>query len=268
MTANQARGLAREAKNSTVLHVLARVGFAVNGVVHALIGLIALGIARGGGGTADQSGAFAQLAATPGGVFILWAIVVGMAALALWLFLSSVLVSRREPAKRLAHFAQEFGKALAYSVLAGTALIFALGGSTDSASSTSEASSNLLATPGGTVAAVAVAVLIVGIGVYFIVKGARQGFTNDIVVPAGPAGKATVALGVFGYIAKGVVLFVVGVLFAVAAFTVDPAKATGLDGALKSLATLPFGVVILSLIGVGLIAYGAYCLVRAFVARL
>jgi hypothetical protein len=44
---------------------------------------------------------------------------------------------------------------------------------------------------------------------------------------------------------------------------VDASEATGLDGALKSLAALPAGGVLLAAIGVGLVAYGVYCFVRA-----
>ena len=39
---------------------------------------IALGVATGGGGEADQGGALGQLASRPGGVFVLWLIVVGL----------------------------------------------------------------------------------------------------------------------------------------------------------------------------------------------
>ena len=71
-----------------------------------------------------------------------------------------------------------------------------------------------------------------------------------------------------GYIAKGIAVGVVGVLFVVAALTHDPEKASGLDGALKSLADLPFGTFILWLVGAGLIIYGVYCFARARYARM
>jgi len=77
-----------------------------------------------------------------------------------------------------------------------------------------------------------------------------------------------VTLGVVGYVAKGIALFAVGVLFVVAAFTFDPEKASGLDGALKSLADLPFGIVILVAVGIGLIAYGLFLVARSRLARL
>jgi hypothetical protein len=88
------------------------------------------------------------------------------------------------------------------------------------------------------------------------------------MVPAGITGELVVVIGMLGYIAKGVALGVIGILFIVAAVTIDPSKASGLDGALKSLAALPYGAVILAIIGIGLIAYGVYCCARARLARL
>ena len=63
----------------------ARVGYAVNGLLHLLIGWIALQLAWSGSGkTADQSGALQTLAANTLGRFTLWVAVVGFLALGLW----------------------------------------------------------------------------------------------------------------------------------------------------------------------------------------
>lgn len=260
--------VARKARRSTTLRFLARTGFAVNGLLHILIGAIAIALAFGNGGEADQSGALRQLSESPGGAVVLWVVVVGMFALGLWLALSAFLTvgadSKRKWGRRLA----ELGKALAYLALGATALTVALGGTTNAAGSASTASGQLLATPGGVFVLFAVGVLVIGIGGYFVYKGVARKFTEDITVPRGPAGRATVGFGVFGYVAKGVAVGVVGVLVIVAAFTLDPSKSTGLDGALRSLADLPFGIVVLVIVGAGLIAYGLYCFIRARRARL
>jgi type IV secretory pathway VirB2 component (pilin) len=71
-----------------------------------------------------------------------------------------------------------------------------------------------------------------------------------------------------GYIAKGIALGVVAILIGVAALTHDASKSTGLDGALKALADLPLGMFALVLVGIGLVAYGLYCFVRARRAHL
>jgi hypothetical protein len=70
-------------------------------------------------------------------------------------------------------------------------------------------------------------------------------------------------LGQVGFPAKGVALGVVGGLLVYAAVTFDPARATGLDGALHTILSAPFGQVLLTLVAIGIAAFGAYCLVRA-----
>ena len=262
--------MAAQAKNSPVLSVLARTGYAVNGILHILIGGIAIGVAfgAGAGSGADQSGALGALASAPGGVFVLWVIVVGLAALGIWQLLSAALVLEPDATKRAAHIAGELGKAVAYLAIAATALTFALGGSSNSASSTTSFSATLLASPGGVILLVVVGLGVLAIGVVFVVRGVRQSFTKHIRVPAGAVGTAVVALGVVGYVAKGIAVGVVGILFIVAAATADPSQATGLDGALKSLLGLPFGKVILVAVGIGVIAYGLYCFARSRLAKL
>jgi hypothetical protein len=260
--------LAREASNSAVLQLLARLGFAVNGLLHILIGAIAITVAIGAGsGSADQSGALAQLASSQGGVFLLWTVVVGLWALGIWLVVSAF-VLRGDPKRIWSRRLSNFAKAIVYFALGATAFIFARGGSANSAGSTQSASSSLLASPGGVVALFLIGVVVLGVAGYFIYKGATQKFRSDLAVPSGTAGSTIILLGVIGYIAKGVALAVVAILTGVAALTRDASKSTGLDGALKALAGLPYGTIALILIGIGLVAYGVYCFVRARRARL
>lgn len=260
--------IAREAQNSLALQLLARLGFAVNGLLHILIGSIAITVAIGAGsGSADQSGALGQLASSPGGVFLLWTVVVGLVALGLWLVISAFLMQgdpKRKWLRRISNLAQ----AIVYFALGATAFAFAQGGSSSSSGSTQSASASLLASPGGVVLLFLAGLAVLAVAAYFIYKGAGQKFTPDLAVPSGAAGRTVIALGVVGYIAKGVALGVVAVLIGAAALTNDASKSTGLDGALKALVALPYGTIALVLVGMGLIAYGVYCFVRARRAHL
>lgn len=269
MTSSSGKTAARRFQDSTAFELLARLGFAVNGLLHVLIGGIAIGVATtSGGGEADQSGALGQLASTPGGIFVLWAVAIGLAALGLWQVSQAFLVNDADAKHRWASRVKEAGKAVAYLAVASTAFTFALGTGSSSSGSTQNLSATLLSTPGGVILLVAVGLGVVAVGAYFVYKGLAKKFTEDIAVPSGKTGRTTIRLGQVGYAAKGIAVAVVGVLFVVAAVTADPSEATGLDGALKSLATLPFGMIILVLVGLGLIAYGIYCFVRARAARL
>ena len=70
-------------------------------------------------------------------------------------------------------------------------------------------------------------------------------------------------LGQVGYPAKGVALAVVGGLIGWAAISFDPEKASGLDGALRTLLDAPFGKALLTLVALGIAAFGVYVFFRA-----
>lgn len=258
-----ATSTARAAQNTTAFRTLARVGYAVLGILHILIGAIAISIATGGGGEADQGGAMTQIQQTPVGVALLWIIAVGLAALALWQIAEALLERDSDAKKKWAHRVKFLGTAVAYAAIAGTAVIFAMGGSSDSADSSQSFSAKLLATPAGVPLLVLVGLIVAAVGVAFIVRGIARAFEKHLTVPTGTLGKAVVAFGVAGYIAKGIAVGVAGVLFIVAAFTHDPEAAGGLDAALRSLAGLPFGAIILWVVGAGLALYGLFCFARA-----
>ncbi len=264
----EVKGAARSAENNPAVRVLARVGNVAVGVVHILIGGIGISLAFGSGGEADQSGAFQQLMKTPGGVFILWVVVVGLLALGLWEVLETILAPGADPKRRWATRLKEGGKAIVYFALAWLGIVIAMGGSASSNSSNTSMTAKILAAPGGVFLLVLIGLGVIAIGVYYIVRGARKTFARDIQTPPGAAGDATITLGVVGYISKGIALGIVGILVVVAAATTDPQKASGLDGALLTLRQLPFGPFILFLVSAGLIAYGVYYCVKAFVVRL
>jgi len=244
------------------VRVLTRVGLASIGLLHILIGVIALAVAFGAGGQADQSGALQAVASVPGGVFVLWLIVIGLVVLAVW----QVLVAFT--AHGAGTKALEVVKAVVYAGLAYLTITVASGGGHNSSSGEKTASARLLALPGGVFVLALIGLVIVGVGVGFIRNGATHRFERDLKLPPDRWAGAITVLGRVGYIAKGVALLLVGGLVVVAAVTFDPSKASGLDGSLKTLVSLPFGVVLLILIALGLMAYGLFWCVRAVRARL
>ncbi|WP_353809429.1 DUF1206 domain-containing protein [Agromyces sp. SYSU T00194] len=269
MDIDSPKDAARTAERSRTFQVFARSGYVVLGVIHAIIGAIAISVASGGGGgEADQSGAMQQIAKTPFGGVLLWAIAIGLFALAIWSVAEALLARGSDAKEKWGERLKEGGKAVTYVAIGWTALVFAMGGSSDSDQSSQGVAAMLIQAPGGVFVLGLIGLVVLGIGGAFVWRGVRLDFTESIDVPSGPVGSALVALGVAGYVAKGIGVGIVGVLFVIAAFTLDPEQAGGLDAALKSLLGLPFGVVLLWAIGLGLIAYGAYSVARAKYARL
>ena len=66
-----------------------------------------------------------------------------------------------------------------------------------------------------------------------------------------------------GYIAKGLALAGAGALIIVAASRSVPNKATGLDGARKTLGAQPYGAALLIAAGAVIITYGLYSFAMA-----
>lgn len=203
-----------------------------------------------------------QIRSTPIGGLLLGAIAVALIALAVWQVASGMLAGGKEPRKWGMRI-KLIGIAGAYLVIAGLALIFAFGGHVESEETTRALSAFVLSAPGGVVALIILGLTVGGVGVGFIVIGFTRGFEKTMDVPSGPSRPGIIALGVAGYIAKGIAVAVTGLLFIVAAWTQEPQKAAGLDAALRSLIDLPFGRAILWLVGVGLAIYGVFSFVRA-----
>ena len=80
---------------------------------------------------------------------------------------------------------------------------------------------------------------------------------------SGDSGRAYEMFGKMGYIAKGIAIGVIGVLFLYAAIDHSAKKAGGLDQALHKVLHQAFGPVLLFAISVGIGCYGIFCFARA-----
>jgi Domain of Unknown Function (DUF1206) len=264
-------GRARGVTDHPVLTHVARVGLIAYGVMHLLIAWLAAQLAWGfRGADADQTGALQTIARTPGGTVVLWAIGLGMLALALWQAGEVLLwwhgLLDREHRKRTAVVITKcLAKALVYAVLGLTALLFALGIEYEADERLRDLTENTLGIPGGALLVGAVAVAVVAVGLYTLVRGITGGFMKDVDLPAAPDRWEPVIeiIGRVGYVAKGIAFGLVGVLLWRAATSADVSTATGLDGAMTAIAGVTAGPWLLTAIAVGFAAFGVYALARA-----
>lgn len=263
-----ARGVnrgANKAADHPALTMLARVGYVVTGLLHLVIGWIAIRIATGSGGgdEASNTGALAEIAQAPGGRLLLWVAVAGLAGLALWRLVG---VFAEEELKDKA---KSVALAVVFGSLAVTASTFARGGGQSDGDKASDVTATALAQPMGAALVVAAGVVVAIVGGHSVWKGASRQFKEDLEAGAesGHVGTAIVAAGVVGYIARGIAFLILGGLIALAAITNDPEKAAGLDAALRTLGRQPAGAVLLIVIGVGFILYGLYSVARARYVR-
>jgi len=268
----QAANAAEDVTNSRTFELLARAGFAASGVLHLLVGLIAIRLATGGSGNADFSGAVAELASQPAGPFLLWGSFAACAALALWQASDAIFDYGHLPGKEKAGKKLKAGaQALVFTGLALTLASFALGTGSggDNQQSATDLTVGLMKAPGGVALLVLLGVGIAVTGVIYGVRGIRKSFEKHLMMPADPRARTAVTvLGVTGYVAKGIVLVLTGLLIAIATLRAHPEESTGLDGGLKALRDQPFGVYLLAAVGAGLICYGVYMVVRAKLAKM
>jgi hypothetical protein len=261
----------REVTDHPVLTHVARVGLIAYGVMHLLIGWLAAQVAWGvSGADADQTGALQTVGRGPGGQVLLWTIGLGMLALALWqagevLLWWHGLLDREHRTRTAVVIAKCLAKALVYAVLGVTALLFALGIEYEADERLRDLTDDTLGIPGGALLVGVVAVAVVAVGAYTLVRGITGGFMKDIDLPAAPDRWEPVIeiIGRVGYVAKGIAFGLVGVLLWQAATSADVSTATGLEGAMTAIAEVAAGPWLLTAIAVGFAAFGVYALARA-----
>jgi Domain of Unknown Function (DUF1206) len=269
---SKASGKAEQAGDSTSLEMVARGGLIAYGVVHLLIGWLAVQIAwsASDGKSADASGALKTVGSQPFGRILLWLVAIGLVALALWQA-SEVIWGYRNTdgperaRKRLASGAS----AVIYAALGFSAASIALGSGSSSSQSQNKATSGVLAWPGGRVIVVVAGLIIIGVGVAHVIKGVKKSFAEEIdTSPMSPAARKGVAqLGQIGYIAKGVALGLVGGLLSYATLTADRQK-QGLDGAMQTILAQPFGKFLLTAAALGFMAFGVFAILQSRYRRM
>jgi hypothetical protein len=272
-TGDTTESKAEQAGDSTSLEWLARGGLIAYGVVHLLVGWLALQIAWGAsaGTSADTSGALTTLAQQPFGKVLLWVVAVGLVALALWQTSEAIWGHPdRDRAKRIRKQVTSGAKAAVYAALAVSAALVALGSGSSSSQSQEEATTGVLAWPGGRVLVVAAGLVIIGVGIAGIIKGIRKSFTEEVDTSSmSPAARTGVLrLGQVGYIAKGVAMSVVGGLLTYATVTFDRQTAQGLDGALQTILAQPFGRFLLTAVALGFAAFGLFAILQSRYRRM
>lgn len=238
----------------------AHLGYVASGVLHLVIGLIAWNLAFGSAPEdADQGGAIQLMAAQPLGLVLVLLCALGCALLGLW-HLSEAIWDRQSALAGV----KDLAKAVVYVVIGGSFLVAAFGVEQDSGETTSSVSATLMSHALGAVLLVVVGLAVIGVGGYHVVRGFAQRFMEDL--RSSERREVSLALrvvGAVGYIAKGIVLALVGLLFVVATIRQDPEEATGMDGALRALLDQPAGPVLLAGTGLGLVLFGVYSLMRS-----
>lgn len=265
-----AKSVAKEVGESRSLELLARVGLIAYGIIHILVGWLALLMAWSGSvaESSDLSGALRTIAEQPFGKIMLGLVAGGLAALSLWQISESIWGYRKRDGatgKRMASGT----KAVVYAALGISAGRVAFGSWASSEVQQQEATSGLLSLPAGRVMVAVAGLIIIGIGISHVVKGVKKSFLEEILTStmSPVARQGTIRLGQIGYIAKGVAIGTVGGLLTYTTVTFDPQR-QGLDGALQTILAQPSGRFLLTVLAFGFVAFGLFAMIQSVYRRM
>lgn len=258
----QAKGSIRVA--SPWIEGLARLGFIAKGVVYALIGVLAIQVAFGGGAAPGTEDAFQTIAAQPFGQILLGLVAFGLVGYAIWLLVRAGMDTDNQGSD-----AEGIIKRVGYAIdgvihmgLAFYAVTLVVSGiaSSGGESSMAEWTAWLMAQPFGRWLVGIGGAIGIGVGLYKLYKAYSTEFTEvlNLSQMSQTEREWTIRLGRAGIAAQGIVFAIIGGFFVQAAWQYQPSEARGLGGALQSLADQPYGPWLLTLVALGLVAHGIY----------
>jgi hypothetical protein len=259
-----AQGAARQAAQSRPMNAAARAGLAARGIVYVLIGVLALLVARGARAEADQKGALTAVLQKPYGGWLVALLAVGFACYSLWRLSEAVFGVTGEPpgaGPRL----RSLVRGLVYAFLAVTAVLVLRGSTGSQAKQQTSMSAHLMQSTGGRVLVGVAGAAVLVVGLVLVWEGLRMTFMRYFPADqlSGTTRSVVRVLGLVGTVARGLVFALAGYLVAYGAWTYQPQKTAGMDGALKTLRTWPGGAWLLTAAGIGLIVFGVYGLAEA-----
>lgn len=247
---------------------MARFGLAGRGFVYLLIAFIAVQLPFGEPTPADKEGVLASLSSKPWGKPILLALAIAFAGYAVWRLVEAILDPEGKSKKSSGKWKRVgyLARGGLYTFFAFNALKIAITAqSQGSTQQAQEATAGVLGLPLGKW-------VVVGFGLCLIVAGAYNAFRflsgryrNDMKESEMSPGqrRALVPIAAIGLGARAIVFILIGIFFMNSGLNFDPAKAIGLDGALRKIAGSPGGPLLLAGVAAGLAAFGVFSLAQA-----
>jgi hypothetical protein len=260
---------------SPLMEALARLGYGVRGLIYITMGLLALGVALGkSGASTDQQGAIATIGRQPAGMFLLWVVLIGLVCYSLWGVVRAVLdpLHKGHDPKGLLWRGGYLFSAASYAILIVPTydLISGAGRTAQNGAQSQQTMESIMSKPWGPWAVGLIGLVVVAVGLQQIYQGFKASFDQQFQTYAMTAQEVKWAkqLGRFGTMARGIVFVLVGGLISLAAYHSDPSQPVGIDAALKTLKDQPYGIWLLGIVALGLMAFGVYSMLSAAWFRL
>jgi MFS family permease len=248
---------------------LARFGLVAQGISFGLVAVLAIELALGKGGRAtSREGALQTIAQSGIGRVAVFVLAFGFGAYALWRLAQVFLghdVEEKGGREKWGKRLSSLGKAAIYGGLCWAAFSIALGKHGGGGGKEQEATKGILGWPGGRWIVFAMAIAIAGAALWNLYRAVSGKYKDSLKKEQMSARelKWTTRIAFIGLMSRAVVFGLISWFFFKAAADYDAKKARGLDGALRKLATAPYGTFLLSVVAAGLLAFGLFCLIQA-----
>lgn len=256
VTAATVRSVGRDART-----VAGRAALIARGALYCIAALLAARLALGNDEHVDREAALQRVVEQPFGKLLVGALAAGFVSAVAW---RSVRAWQGDGwATRLG----DVGRAAIYAVLLVTALrlLFDEPGQPSGDSRAKEWTARLLDATGGRLLVTLVGLVVVVVGLVVAWCGVRMTFDDRLRLgEMSPRERRWLPrVGLAGYVARGVVFALIGIFVARAAIDYDPGEAVGVDGALHRLLEPAAGRVMVLVVAVGLLSFGAFSFVEA-----
>ena len=266
----EARSAGEGFVRTRIFEVLSRAGFVARGLVYGLIGLLALDLAVGQGGKiTNQQGALRTIEHQPFGHVLLALVAVGLGGYSLWRLFRAALGHGPEGADTTLERLGALGSGIVYGVICAVAVEILLS-SAGSSGGAKKMTKDVFGLPAGHWLIGVAGIVMIGVGIYQLVRGLRQKFLDDSKTEQmRPAVKKWFTwFGTVGHVARAIVFGLVGIFLLKAAIDYRADEAIGLDGALAKLYGQPYGPWLLGTVAAGLIAFGLFSISEARYRRI
>ena len=270
ITKADVKKVGQEAAFNPLMEALTRLGYGVRGFIYIMMGVLALGVSFGNGGApTDQQGAISAIGRQPAGLVLLWVVLIGLVSYSLWGVIRAVLdpLKKGHDLKGLVARAGFLLSAASYAILipATYGYITGAGSKGQSGAQTQQSMAAIMSMPWGPWAIGLAGLAVITTGIYQIYQGLSTSFDRQFKTYDMTAleVKWATQLGRFGTASRGFVLALVGVSLFLAAYRSNSSQAIGIDAALKNLVQQPYGIWLLGIVAVGLIAFGVYSMLTA-----
>ena len=244
----------------------ARTGYAARGLVYTVIGVFAVLAAFGSGEEMGSRGALQVLLDSPFGGVLAIALICGMISYVLWRFIQSIFDTDGHGLdfKGAAVRGGLLASGITYAILAVYTFGLWNGSNGGDSGGGGDVANMIAGFVGSRAVALVLTAVFAGAGIAHIWKAVRRGYARHFDAPPGMM-KFVHPVARTGLVARGLSFLVIAFLLFYRGLSAgeEGGATPGIEDALRFVQELPFGALLLTAMGIGLVAFALYSFLEA-----